>query len=155
MPSKFWNPERVELVTRMRAEGATATEIALEIGGNCTRNSVLGKCHRLKLLPPMASIVRAKRRRAAVAGRPITVATKAASPPPPPDDTRPGVSLLDLEHDSCRQVIRYGDDHLALYCGDKVQEGSWCCVGHHAINYYTYSPSRNARPFIHRRGSGR
>src|SRR4028118_2052185 len=43
-----WTDERVETLRRMWAEGASASQIAKELGG-VTRNAVIGKVHRLGL----------------------------------------------------------------------------------------------------------
>ena len=43
-----WNDERVETLKRMWAEGASASQIAKELG-QVTRNAVIGKVHRLGL----------------------------------------------------------------------------------------------------------
>ena len=43
-----WTDERVEILTKMWAEGNSASQIAKELGG-VTRNSVIGKVHRLGL----------------------------------------------------------------------------------------------------------
>ena len=43
-----WTDERVEILTKMWAEGNSASKIAKELGG-VTRNAVIGKVHRLGL----------------------------------------------------------------------------------------------------------
>jgi GcrA cell cycle regulator len=43
-----WTNERVEILTKMWAEGNSASQIAKELGG-VTRNAVIGKVHRLGL----------------------------------------------------------------------------------------------------------
>ena len=43
-----WTPERVEVLTRLWAEGLSARQIAAKLGG-VTRNAVIGKAHRLNL----------------------------------------------------------------------------------------------------------
>ena len=43
-----WTDERVEILTKMWAEGNSASQIAKELGG-VTRNAVIGKAHRLNL----------------------------------------------------------------------------------------------------------
>jgi GcrA cell cycle regulator len=43
-----WTDERVETLKRMWAEGASASQIAKELG-QVTRNAVIGKVHRLGL----------------------------------------------------------------------------------------------------------
>mgnify|MGYP000603529413 CR=1 FL=1 len=43
-----WTDERVEVLKKMWVEGKTASVIAMELGG-VTRNSAIGKVHRLGL----------------------------------------------------------------------------------------------------------
>lgn len=43
-----WTAERVELLTKLWAEGFSARQIAEKLGG-VTRNAVIGKAHRLNL----------------------------------------------------------------------------------------------------------
>ena len=43
-----WTDDRVEILTKMSAEGNSASQIAKELGG-VTRNAVIGKVHRLGL----------------------------------------------------------------------------------------------------------
>jgi GcrA cell cycle regulator len=43
-----WTEERVELLTKLWADGLSASQIALRMGG-LTRNAVIGKVHRLGL----------------------------------------------------------------------------------------------------------
>src|SRR5262245_39587275 len=38
-----WTPERTELLRQLWAEGQTAEAIAPALGGECTRNAVIGK----------------------------------------------------------------------------------------------------------------
>ena len=43
-----WTDERIATLTKMWESGATASQIADELGG-VSRNAVIGKAHRLKL----------------------------------------------------------------------------------------------------------
>ena len=43
-----WSEERVELLTKLWAEGLSASQIAARLGG-VSRNAVIGKVHRLGL----------------------------------------------------------------------------------------------------------
>ncbi len=47
-----WSEERVALLRRRWAEGASADSIAMELGSGVSRCAVLGKVHRLKLVQP-------------------------------------------------------------------------------------------------------
>jgi GcrA cell cycle regulator len=54
-----WTDERVEILTTMWDEGASAGKIALKLGG-VTRSAVLGKLNRMKLLgtrPPQTGLI--------------------------------------------------------------------------------------------------
>jgi GcrA cell cycle regulator len=44
-----WTEERVDTLKRMHAEGHSASQIAMALGGGATRNAVIGKATRLKL----------------------------------------------------------------------------------------------------------
>ena len=44
-----WTDERVELLKKLWSQGLSASQIAAELGGGVTRNSVIGKVHRLGL----------------------------------------------------------------------------------------------------------
>ena len=46
----YWNkPGRIEQLKKLWASGLSASAIAQKLGDNATRNSVIGKVHRLKL----------------------------------------------------------------------------------------------------------
>lgn len=48
LPPSGWTDERIELLKALYADGLSASQIADELGG-ITRNSVIGKVHRLGL----------------------------------------------------------------------------------------------------------
>lgn len=45
----MWTDKNVELLRKLWAEGKSSSQIAKAIGGNMTRNAVIGKVHRLGL----------------------------------------------------------------------------------------------------------
>ena len=46
----YWSkPGKIELLKKLWATGISASAIAEKLGDNATRNSVIGKAHRLKL----------------------------------------------------------------------------------------------------------
>lgn len=71
-----WTEDRVEILTKLWAEGLSASQIAKQLGG-VTRNAVIGKVHRLGLSG------RAKPSRPSTArkAKPRTAASKPASKP--------------------------------------------------------------------------
>ncbi len=78
-----WTDERIEKLTKMWESGATASQIADELG-SVSRNAVIGKAHRLGLKarpsPVKASETEAKAR---VAAKKPKAPAPAASPAPP------------------------------------------------------------------------
>ncbi len=73
-----WTDERIEKLTKMWEGGATASQIAEELGG-VSRNAVIGKAHRLGL-KARPSPVKANEKEAAA---PAPKAPKADAPPRP------------------------------------------------------------------------
>ena len=65
----YWTNERVATLTRRWEEGASCSQIALELGDGVTRNAIIGKVHRLGLAGaaprrrPSASLPRAPKPR--------------------------------------------------------------------------------------------
>lgn len=55
----FWTDELVEILTALWADGLSASQIAAQIGGDVTRNQVIGKAHRLGLTKRPSPIKRA------------------------------------------------------------------------------------------------
>jgi len=80
-----WTDERIEKLTKMWEGGATASQIAEELGG-VSRNAVIGKAHRLGL-KARPSPVKANDKDAAPATTPR--APKAEAPPRPAPAPRP------------------------------------------------------------------
>lgn len=119
-----WTPERVSTLTRLWAEGASASEVARELGSGVGRNAVICKVHRLKL-PKRRTISRTypvpKPRRLKKVLSPRVPKMKPMRLPSPsplsdmPIDPQPvnakaweplpgtvPVALVDLERDQCK-----------------------------------------------------
>jgi GcrA cell cycle regulator len=111
-----WTPERVELLTRLWAEGLSARQIANKLGG-VTRNAVIGKAHRLNL------------QRGAVLPEP------APEPEPVPREEPPVINNPDVKPWMCRWQT---DDpgRLGLHiCGKTAQPGRPYCAEHITVAY--------------------
>lgn len=146
LPSS-WNEERVALLRLRWSEGASSGEIALEL--NVTRNTVIGKAHRLKL----ATRRRKGRKAAPVRARPQRTHNfhpKAPTPlherpepivVPPMEEVQGGVGILEAQEHHCRAVIGTGDDGLARFCGAPKSSRmhgpykSSFCEGHASLYY--------------------
>lgn len=50
-----WTDQRIAVLKRMAAAGATFSEVALAIGEGCTRNMVAGKAKRLEVSFPVST----------------------------------------------------------------------------------------------------
>lgn len=82
-----WTDERIEKLTKMWEGGATASQIAEELGG-VSRNAVIGKAHRLGL-KARPSPVKANDKTEAVAAAPKPAKPAAPAAPPAPVEARP------------------------------------------------------------------
>ena len=75
-----WTDERVETLKRMWAEGASASQIAKELG-QVTRNAVIGKVHRLGLSNRVAANGQLEGEEPVAEAAPVVTAPAAASAP--------------------------------------------------------------------------
>ena len=152
-----WTEDRVEILTKLWAEGLSASQIAKRLGG-VTRNAVIGKVHRLGLSgrakpsrPKTVSKTRSAPKRTAAKPRaprkPAPVVQ--APPPPPPVEAKPlpngeYATILTIRDHMCKWPI--GDPAASdfRFCGRRIKEGEPYCEAHCNV---AYQPSR-------RRGSG-
>src|ERR1044071_3849886 len=86
-----WTEERIERLKKMWHDGATASQIADELGG-VSRNAVIGKAHRLGLdaRPSPVKPGEEKEKKAAAAAAP-TKAPRSEAPAPRPAPPAPEV----------------------------------------------------------------
>jgi GcrA cell cycle regulator len=158
-----WTEERVELLKKLWADGLSASRIAAELGG-VSRNSVIGKVHRLGLSgrakSASASAPRQRKPRThqhmmrlarpGVRGNtalaPMQVIETDLAPEPEvveniiPMGQR--CSILQLSESTCRWPI--GDPSSAdfFFCGGKSIEGLPYCGYHSRIAYQPVSERR-------------
>lgn len=151
MAVDFWTEERITLLKEMAAAGNTARQVADSLG--TTRNSIIGKSHRLGI-----SI----NSKAAKSGRPAArkpASARPLSPAPqffvpakssskiiaaPPTER---VKLMDLEPWSCRFPFGHPRDPDFGFCGKHKPSGSPLpyCDEHAAITYVKHIPSFKRR----------
>lgn len=153
MPTE-WTVERVEEMRLLYARGDSASVIAAALGGGATRNSVIGKIHRLRLpargrrtadpveverkrqAAQIRHVNNQRIRRAAERGDKAPVLL-AVVPPPPPFEGSLNLAIGDLRErrpDTVNQC-RYpeGDAAPFFYCGNETAPGSSWCGHHHPI----------------------
>ncbi len=78
-----WTEERTATLQRMWESGATATEIAKELG-DVSRNAVIGKAHRLGLKSRPSPVKSADKKKAAPKAKPAPKKKAAPAPSPTP-----------------------------------------------------------------------
>ena len=148
----FWTADRVEQLNRLRADGLSGSQIAVEMG--CSRNAVVGMIYRLKLPLPVCkqaaphspSEPRARPSKPLPRRNPSNydilakIAIAAAEPGLPerlkgdaPDGT--GIKLHELTEFTCR--FPRGDPKTPEFefCGARAIEGCPYCAGHAALAY--------------------
>lgn len=125
-----WNQERVDELKKCWAEGYSSGMIAKAFG--CTRNSVIGKIHRLELpsrerpkpqspLPKTTRIRKSSTMKSPILPPEPFIERKAITPL-----NGTGLSLLALEQQHCRFIVGSSEDGAALYCGHNRAFGSYC-----------------------------
>src|SRR5690349_22972498 len=77
-----WTEERIERLKKMWHDGATASQIADELGG-VSRNAVIGKAHRLGLEQRPSPVKPGEEKEAKNAAAPVAKAAPKAEPSKP------------------------------------------------------------------------
>lgn len=105
-PAKIdtWTPERIADLTRLWEEGVTTAEIGRRIG--VTKNAVIGKVHRIGLVPRVVKEV------------------------PPPRR-----NVFDFTGAACMWPIGHPNDDDFRFCGDRPMGGKPYCEHHSALAY--------------------
>jgi GcrA cell cycle regulator len=143
MRSSYWDAERIATLRKLWGEGVSASQIALRLGGDVTRNAVVGKANRMGFLQrkpqPIYRVPRPIKmvRKARPTPRSWTLGSE---PLPPTDpDERGRIAVADLEPHHCRYIP--GDDRL--FCGADRAAGLPYCAAH-ARRCYSPPPVRTA-----------
>ena len=151
-----WTDERVALLTKLWADGLSASQIAAELGG-ITRNAVIGKVHRLGLSgrakSPSSSSPRPRKARSSgmlrvsrssMRGNTALAYDYEAEPEPEqieiPLEQRK--TLLQLTEKTCRWPI--GDPGSAefFFCGGENVEEAPYCAYHARVAYQPMTDRR-------------
>ncbi|AKR55725.1 GcrA cell cycle regulator [Devosia sp. H5989] len=145
-----WTDDLVKVLKRMWRNGATASEIALQLGGGISRSAVIGKVHRLNL-PKRA--------------KPVSVAKTDGMAAPTVQKSRlhqidmageaPGlaeddgvdvtelvgtVSILELDHRACKFPIGDPQSPDFGFCGKERLPGRPYCSDHCHRAYIGFQP---------------
>ena len=147
-----WTEDRVSVLSKLWAEGLSASQIATQLGG-VTRNAVIGKVHRLGLSGRATPSRPSKRKITtprATAAAPKTVIARAPRPapaiapaPPPIEAKRMAdgeyATILTITEDTCKWPLGdpSGDDFR--FCGRNTNDASPYCQAHSRV---AYQPAR-------------
>jgi GcrA cell cycle regulator len=163
-----WTKERIERLKELWTEGLSASQIAAELGEGVSRNSVLGKAHRLGLAQG--------ERKGASMPRPRNPPhspdpAPAAEPPPqnkpdpaPMMSDRPpaeaaelphrdeavvprseGVTIMELREGVCRWPLGDPTTPEFRYCGARAVEGLPYCAHHAQMAYQPATERKRLR----------
>lgn len=115
--SEFWTAERIALLEQRWEEGATCKAIAAEL--KCSKNAVVGKVHRIGLVPRVK---------------------------PTPKPPRPADAFEDLKPSDCRWPIGHPGELEFHFCGERALPAKPYCADHAAIAYAKMAPGGNWSP---------
>lgn len=140
-----WTAERTELLKKLWTEGLSASQIAKQLGG-LSRNSVIGKVHRLGLAgratPSGPTIRRPRKCKAHTPGTSTSTplledaSSEAKALILPPVELAPGelVTTLTLKDSMCKWPIGDPDDPNFHYCGRPAGKKGYC-EGHRQMAF--------------------
>ena len=123
-----WTEQMVEDLKKMWDEGLTTGEIGKRL--NVSKNSIVGKVHRLQL-PARPSPIKKKDSGEDTAEIP---AAKTAKAEPAPKEKHKTM-LTDLDNHTCRWPIGDPKDENFHFCGRKIKIGQTYCEEHAAVAY--------------------
>jgi GcrA cell cycle regulator len=157
-----WTDERVALLTKLWADGLSASQIAAELGG-ITRNAVIGKVHRLGLSgrAKSPSSTSPRPRKARTSGmmrvsRPSMRGNTALAydydiEPEPEQIEIPAEqrkTLLELTEKTCRWPVGDPGSQEFYFCGGEAVNEAPYCSFHSRVAYQPATDRRrDKRPF--------
>lgn len=158
-----WTEQDEADLRKLWGDGYSASHVARLMGRGLTRNSIIGKVHRLNL--PTRTVTMSQHQRSAMGRaaaqsikakrpnngkgqpKPQAIAARLAGPafetvPLPEEemgnDVTHLVGIMDLKAHDCRWIE--GDPlNVHGYCGKRAREDSSYCTEHHARVYMGYS----------------
>jgi GcrA cell cycle regulator len=158
-----WTKERVELLKKLWSEGLSASRIAAQLGG-VTRNAVIGKVHRLRLLGRGKSLSAGAAREASSSSHMVRMSQASirgntalahvydydAELTPKQIENiipiRQWCSLLELTEQNCHWPIGDPGSGDFVFCGGNSVPGLPYCAYHRRI---AYRPPAGRRRELH------
>jgi GcrA cell cycle regulator len=164
-----WTDDRVELLKKLWGDGLSASQIAAELGG-ISRNSVIGKVHRLGLSGraknPSTSVPRQRKPRShgtlmriarpGIRGNTALAALQSYEPELEPEPELieniipigQRCSILELNEGKCHWPIGDPSSSDFFFCGGKTIEGLPYCGYHSRIAYQPAADRRRDRRLV-------
>lgn len=146
----IWTDEAVEELKRMWDRGMTTGQIAKAL--NVTKNSIIGKVHRLCLTARPSPI-----KKVPTKSEPKTTSRAEKAPKAPKEEAKPvnipapqaapvvekpvvveeetNIPLVKLDNHTCRWPLGDPRDDSFCFCGKRVKTGQTYCDEHAAIAY--------------------
>ena len=146
-----WTDDRVAILSKLWAEGLSASQIAAKLGG-VTRNAVIGKVHRLglsgrakpkrKTAKPAPRMARPARKRVPAKRR--AAPRPAPAPAPVPLQAKPlpngeFATILTITEHLCKWPLGDPSSSDFRFCGRSTDKGEPYCKAHAQL---AYQPSR-------------
>ncbi|MBO5440976.1 MAG: global cell cycle regulator GcrA-like protein [Alphaproteobacteria bacterium] len=144
----IWTDEAVEELKRMWDRGMTTGQIAKAL--NVTKNSIIGKVHRLCLTARPSPIKKVPAKKAPAAkkesSKPVKESRKTSvtslTKKEEKNTTEPvsfveetNIPLVKLDNHTCRWPLGDPRDDDFCFCGKKVKTGQTYCEEHSAVAY--------------------
>jgi len=147
-----WNPEAVTKLTDLWNRGLSGNEIAAHFGHVMTRQSVIGKAHRLGLAdrsPNMNRHLSGSRTHLKPVVRPtppppVKKPVDDLAPEPARDENGDRITVLNAKDSHCRFPFGEVGHENFHYCGHKTDRGSWCPW--HRLRVFTPGTEYRGRP---------
>lgn len=128
-----WSDSAVDLLKTLWESGISAQMISVHFPG-ATRNSVIGKAHRLGLPPKKTktSQPRIVRKMRECIVKEIPLRKVYLEPEPPIGESIP---FMQANSRTCRAIMGKDDDGLALFCSNPKDPEMSFCLYHYGIFY--------------------
>lgn len=158
-----WTEERIDVLRKLWVEGLSASQIAVTLGSDVTRNAVIGKIHRMglasRILPAGAQrlrVVATQDASVAVAQQGSNVIVIEAAAPPAPRPVAEvvarceRVTLMDLRESTCRWPLGDPAGQEFRFCGARSSAGVPYCDAHRRLAYQPVNDRRRDRTEVRR-----
>lgn len=122
-----WTPERVELLTKLWQENYSARQISEILGGDISRNAIIGKAHRLGLSNGGKKASQEKKAGVNKSSLKAGFLPAGLLPPSP-------------KHNTCKWPIGDPTQPDFHFCDEEIYAGRSYCLNHCTVAYRKLAP---------------